>query len=44
MPLITHVIMSVAVTPNCLLHAVSPITDFHTGVCNFCSFVYCIIL
>jgi hypothetical protein len=31
--------LSVDITPNCLLHAVSPVTDFHTGVYNFYAFV-----
>jgi len=35
----TRYILSVAVTPNCLLHAVSPVTEFHTGVYNFYTFV-----
>lgn len=35
----TRYSQSVAVTPNSLLHAVSPITDIHTGVYNFYTFV-----
>jgi len=31
--------LPVAVTPNSLLHAVSPVIDFHTGVYDFYTFV-----